>query len=509
MLEGVKLDRLNISCIGLNYFGNKYWASRSNQVPADAEFQKDRDNLKDTLTISTSEENIDYPQCLFSKSALFCRMSRFIVIPRCPEDATSVVRGLRHYLSLLQSTSDPKDPWSGPHHGAVGLICVSPLSLVDTTWLRKQHCSVLLRKRPCCWHCCSCRMGNRFYTKLFIFFVVCNSIWIIYPPVVQWREALAYGKLNRTENGSPQTPLSEQRVAGAGGVRGVEWWQKHLCKSAFLEQPEDSKMMDLLMLSRDITPNASDYNVYLGETGCNPRPLYRAWCSVESFALQNPTAKVWYLITSPQVDDTDALVTNLKKRYSNLNVVGADLDKMFTGTPVEKIFKSGKWAHNTPWPANNISNLLRNVLLWLWGGMNVDTDCICVRNVTSLHNVMAYDEIGQIANNAIMHFDAQSPFTFALMSYMKKHFRVSTWHVNGPGTATAVTKQVCNATNMNDVFIKKCSAVTLLPLKNLQIVRWNQWKNFFEGEPEKFIEVYTQRRLYYAYVQQTQQGNTY
>ncbi|XP_037776890.1 lactosylceramide 4-alpha-galactosyltransferase-like [Penaeus monodon] len=346
---------------------------------------------------------------------------------------------------------------------------------------------------------CSWRMGSRFFAKLFVLFVVFNSIWIIYPSVVQWREALSYGKFNRTDNGSPQRPLSEQRAAGEGGARGMEWWQKQLCKSVFIEQPEDSKMMDLLMLSRDIAPNASDYNVYLAETGCNPRPLYRAWCSVESFALQNPTAKVWYLITSPQVDDTDALVTNLRKRYGNLNVVGADLDKMFTGTPVEKIFKSGKWARNTPWPANNISNLLRNVVLWLWGGMN-DTDDLR-QGSHEPHNV-GHDEGGQ-RQQSHHAFDAQNHLLRVMRS--EKHFpttslsQVSKWHVNGPGTATAVTKQVCNATNMNDIFIKNCSDVTLLPLRSLQIVRWNEWKAFFKGEPEKFIETHKDGYIMHMY----------
>lgn len=79
----------------------------------------------------------------------------------------------------------------------------------------------------------------------------------------------------------------------------------------------------------------------------------------------------------------------------------------------------------TAWPANNISNLLRNVVLWLWGGLNSDTDCICVRNVTHIHNMVSYDEEGKVANNAIMHFDAGHPFTYELMKYLKENFKVS------------------------------------------------------------------------------------
>ncbi|XP_047474919.1 uncharacterized protein LOC125029140 [Penaeus chinensis] len=207
----------------------------------------------------------------------------------------------------------------------------------------------------------------------------------------------------------------------------LESWQKELCKANVNDVPEESETLTLPMLARDITPNASDYNVYLAETSCNPRPLYRAWCSVESFANQNPTAKIWYVVTAPHVDDTDRLVTLLKKKYKNLDVVGADLNTMFTGTPLEKLFKSGTWAHNTPWPANNLSNLLRNILLWLWGGMNADTDCICVRKVTQLYNAIAYDEKDKVANNAIMHFEARHRFILETMEYLKQHFQASSW----------------------------------------------------------------------------------
>ncbi|XP_042884682.1 lactosylceramide 4-alpha-galactosyltransferase-like [Penaeus japonicus] len=280
----------------------------------------------------------------------------------------------------------------------------------------------------------------------------------------------------------------------------LEKWQKELCKAEAKVVPEGSEMLDLLMLSRDITPNASDYNVFLGETACNSRPLYRAWCSVESFAYQNPTAKVWYLITAPQVDDSDALVTALRRRYGNLKVVGADLDRMFAGTPVEEIFRSGRWAHNTPWPANNLSNLLRNVVLWLWGGINADTDCMCVSNVTHLRNVVAYDEVEKVANNAIMHFDARHPFVYESMSYLKKNFKVATWHVNGPGVATNIAKKLCKTQNLNHILHQQCSSVKLMPLKNMQIFRWPDWKKIFEIEKGKqFLQEHKEAYILHMY----------
>ncbi|ROT83587.1 lactosylceramide 4-alpha-galactosyltransferase [Penaeus vannamei] len=296
------------------------------------------------------------------------------------------------------------------------------------------------------------------------------------------------------------TPQETTEIYERENTQKLEEWQRALCKSSVTDEPEYSQTLTLPMLARDITPNASDYNVYLSETGCNPRPLYRAWCSVESFALQNPTAKIWYVITAPYVDDTDSLVTILSERYKNLEVVGADLDKMFTGTPLEKLFKSGKWTRNTPWPANNLSNLLRNVLLWRWGGLNADTDCICVRNVTHLRNTLSYDEKDRVANNAIMHFEARHRFVLATMEYLKRNFKVATWHVNGPGAASHIVQELCGTKDLSQLLSRKCDSVELMPLKNMQLYNWKEWKNFFEkGKGSKFTEDHKDAYILHMY----------
>ncbi|XP_069980991.1 uncharacterized protein [Penaeus vannamei] len=220
----------------------------------------------------------------------------------------------------------------------------------------------------------------------------------------------------------------------------------------------------------------------------------------EFFALQNPTAKIWYVITAPYVDDTDSLVTILSERYKNLEVVGDDLDKMFTGTPLEKLFKSGKWTRNTPWPANNLSNLLRNVLLWRWGGLNADTDCICVRNVTHLRNTLSYDEKDRVANNAIMHFEARHRFVLATMEYLKRNFKVATWHVNGPGAASHIVQELCGTKDLSQLLSRKCDSVELMPLKNMQLYNWKEWENFFEkGKGRKFIEDHKDAYILHMY----------
>ncbi|XP_042884683.1 lactosylceramide 4-alpha-galactosyltransferase-like [Penaeus japonicus] len=292
----------------------------------------------------------------------------------------------------------------------------------------------------------------------------------------------------------------DEDTTSASEEISIEWWQKELCKPDVLKLQPSATYIRLPMLGRDAIPSSNDYNVFLGETACNPRPLYRAWCSVESYAYENPLAKVWFHTTSPLIDNGDGLITQLEAAYDNLKIVGTDLNKIFNGTPCHKVFMAGKWAHNTPWPANNISNLLRNVVLWLWGGLNSDTDCICVRNVTHIHNMVSYDEEGKVANNAIMHFDAGHPFTYELMKYLKENFKVATWVVNGPGAATAIAKKMCKTKDLNEVYLNHCDSVTLRPLREMQLFRWPLWKKYFQdNKGENFSRNYKDAYIVHLY----------
>ncbi|ROT72691.1 hypothetical protein C7M84_008912 [Penaeus vannamei] len=332
-------------------------------------------------------------------------------------------------------------------------------------------------------------------------------------------------------------PKDNQRAASAT-VEKAEWWQEALCQAR--EEDEGVEMIRLPMLARDIEPDQKDYNIYLGETGCNPRPLFRLRPSEPRGDGVVPGDGADAGRLRPPRQQTEGA-------HGNLRVVGVDLDGLFAGTPVEGLFVSGNWTRNTRWPANNLSNLLRNVLLWRWGGLNSDTDCLCVRSVEGLRNVIAYDERASVANNAIMHFDARHAYVAAMMEYHRLNFKarnfparsltsvlsspspslsprrcdhssspplpspspptssspppsqllppplhpqMNKWHTNGPGTATAVAKSLCKTRHLKELLRRKCAALSLLPLEKLQLYRFVAWKRYFEAEDgADFLEV--------------------
>ncbi|XP_037786363.1 uncharacterized protein LOC119582204 [Penaeus monodon] len=142
------------------------------------------------------------------------------------------------------------------------------------------------------------------------------------------------------------------------------WWAKFLCKK-YSKETNNSIVLPVLM--RDVTPSL-DKNVFLIESACKAKPTYRAWCAVESFSRVNPEADVWFVITSPTVDNADGLPARLLERYSNLYVVTTDLETVFKNTSLEDFFMSGLWHKGTPWPIIQLSDILRVALVWRFGG---------------------------------------------------------------------------------------------------------------------------------------------
>ncbi|XP_066964825.1 lactosylceramide 4-alpha-galactosyltransferase-like [Macrobrachium rosenbergii] len=203
------------------------------------------------------------------------------------------------------------------------------------------------------------------------------------------------------------------------------------------------------------------FNIFLIETSCDSKPNYRSWCSVESMAQQNPKGLVWYVMTSPVVDLSDGLVKQLLQKYKNLRLVTVDLDDVFEGTPLEELYRSGAWYSNaTKWPAANLSNMMRNAMVWQAGGFYSDSDVICISPVTELRNVIGLASFN-LVNGANFHFDQHHHMLEKFMLYLNEHFNPSVWGMNGPQTVSAVIRSVCKEDILHQDL--ECGGAKILP----------------------------------------------
>ncbi|KAK7076006.1 hypothetical protein SK128_014032 [Halocaridina rubra] len=250
-----------------------------------------------------------------------------------------------------------------------------------------------------------------------------------------------------------------QRYDDDYGIRG-----KAFPNGTFLCTREDSHKTPIMKLKNifdeeRLWRDENRYNIFLIETSCNPKPTYRSWCSVESMAQNNPKATVWFVMTSPVIHLQDGLAQDLGDKYSNLQYVTVDLDRVFNGTPLEELYKSKAWHENTAWPAANLSNMIRKALIWHTGGFYSDTDAICIAPLTSLRNVIGMATIN-LVNGAAFHFDRHHPMLWHFMEYLNKNFDPFTWGKNGPQTVSAVLRDVCGFQDLRQGI--ECQGIKIL-----------------------------------------------
>ncbi|XP_047472779.1 lactosylceramide 4-alpha-galactosyltransferase-like [Penaeus chinensis] len=254
---------------------------------------------------------------------------------------------------------------------------------------------------------------------------------------------LIYVIMNKKEN--KKEIESSEAVAAAEAGR---WWQTLLCEGR--RQGEAAKTLPLQVLSREAAAAASDANVFLTETSCRARPAPRAWCAVESWARQNPASRVWYLLTAPQLDDSDGVASLLLRAYGNLRFASLDAGELFKGTALEGVFASAAWFLHSAFPAVVLSDLLRAALVWRFGGFYCDSDTVCLKDTGALRNVASYaqQDIGKISNFCF-HFRSRHRFLATLMEVQRENFLPNKWGSVGPLSFTKTSRRLCGEDDLS------------------------------------------------------------
>ncbi|XP_068220973.1 lactosylceramide 4-alpha-galactosyltransferase-like isoform X2 [Palaemon carinicauda] len=200
-------------------------------------------------------------------------------------------------------------------------------------------------------------------------------------------------------------------------------WKKQYCATDSAYTPGSDTLQNLPSMQREMTTKVSSENIFLIESTCSSHPLYRSWCSVESWAAQHPEKTVWFILVSPFIDDTTGVRKSLFSQYSNIKIVTSNLEEIFSETPLWELFNSDKWQRGTSWAKINLSDMLRVALVWKWGGIYADTDSICIRSTSNLTDAVGmFNDTG--INNAILIGQPRHKVFRMLLEDIQKNFRL-------------------------------------------------------------------------------------
>eukprot|EP01084_Bolivina_argentea_P027712 51492_1 len=131
------------------------------------------------------------------------------------------------------------------------------------------------------------------------------------------------------------------------------------------------------------------------------------------------------------------------------------LDKVFTvSNDSQKTFKMNKF--QTLFSKSNndiidISDVLRQVILYLYGGIYLDTDVVVLKKMDNINNVMAYQS-QDLINNAVLKFESKHIFIKECINELINTFTPSRnlWGYNGPNLVTRVAERFYSVVKLKD-----------------------------------------------------------
>lgn len=220
-------------------------------------------------------------------------------------------------------------------------------------------------------------------------------------------------------------------------------------------------------------------NAFMHETSGAKALDTRQACAVESLALLNPDLTVHLLMTSPAVDVTAPSMKALEE-YNNIRISSIDLDRYFSSSPLEHWYFCTTWNYG-PYAVSHLSDALRFLTLYKYGGFYFDLDIIHLKSVTSSFRNFVVADVGKeyLAAGAF-HADLKHPVVRLALEEFRNTYSKKDWGYNGPELFTRILQRYCQVKNVNSMTSGKCHGFRVLPPESFYPIDWLSWRRYFE-----------------------------
>lgn len=236
-----------------------------------------------------------------------------------------------------------------------------------------------------------------------------------------------------------------------------------------------------------------DTSIFFLETSCNSyygeKILIqsRQACAIESAARANPNKTVYLFYASPgkfqdDQSESDGLIRNLMS-YPNVKLKYINMKKFVQGTPVEKLWTSEKIfksQHILP----HMSDILRYLTLWKYGGIYMDLDVIVMKNLETISKNFAGAQESESIASGVMGFSSNGighQYVNSCVYDLAEHFNGDVWGANGPHIITRFASKLCNG-NVKDFLDKSCEDFHIYPTDAFYSIPYPAWGLFYDSK---------------------------
>ncbi|XP_074314575.1 uncharacterized protein LOC141649795 [Silene latifolia] len=177
--------------------------------------------------------------------------------------------------------------------------------------------------------------------------------------------------------------------------------------------------------------------------------------------------------------------------------IAPDFRSLFNNTPAQgwlERLEAGDVDPGSIPITQNLSNLLRMVVLYKYGGVYLDTDMLVLKSFSSLKNSIGIQSVDDTTrkwrtlNNAVLIFDKEHPLVWKFMEEFAFTFDGFKWGFNGPYLTTRVVSQAVNDTRFQFNIV---SPMAFYPIDWIRIPRLFEkpYKNGTTWATNKFMEI--------------------
>ncbi|KAF7405093.1 hypothetical protein HZH66_003999 [Vespula vulgaris] len=247
-------------------------------------------------------------------------------------------------------------------------------------------------------------------------------------------------------------------------------------------------------------------NIFFHETSCfgekgivlNPRQA----CAVESAALMNPESTIYLLFLSPSSIslETKEMIKQLSS-YPNVKIRRIFPEAYMKDTPLEDWYKSGTLM-KSKWKRSHMSDILRYLTLWKYGGIYLDLDVVVTTSLENLTNFAGAEDWDDVAAG-VLGFSSNilgRRMADACLRDLKKNFRGNDWGNNGPGVITRILQKICSTKYTRDMSVSRCHGFKVFPPSAFYPIHYKKWKKYFEKEKSNStMEILKQARAIHVW----------
>jgi len=172
----------------------------------------------------------------------------------------------------------------------------------------------------------------------------------------------------------------------------------------------------------DLPILTSGNNAFFHETSGVGELNTRQSCAVESLALLNRELDIYLLTTSHDVNLIASTINSLRN-YSNIHIININLGQYFLGTPLEHWYFCTAWNYGA-YAVSHLSDALRFLTIYKYGGYYFDLDVIQLRSSQSLRNFVVADVGLEFMTAGAFHAEYKHPLTQLALEEFKNTYRL-------------------------------------------------------------------------------------